>query len=84
LIAAEAQRRVARIELDDISQTPRARASGSWTQMQNVQSLNPSKYPIPAATTKAASPRKSDPNWKPQPCGLTREELRKIVEEILG
>jgi hypothetical protein len=52
--------------------------------MQNVQSLNPSKYPIPAATTKVASPRKSDPNWKPQPCGLTREELRKIVEEILG
>jgi hypothetical protein len=28
--------------------------------------------------------RKSDANWKPEPCGLTREELRKIVAEILG
>lgn len=28
--------------------------------------------------------RKSDPNWKPEPCGLTREELRKLVAEILG
>lgn len=34
-------------------------------------------------TTKTA-PRKSDPNWKPEPCGLTRAELRKIVADILG
>jgi len=27
---------------------------------------------------------KSDPNWKPQPCGLSREELRAIVAEIMG
>jgi hypothetical protein len=39
-----------------------------------------------AAMTNAAktAPRKSDPNWKPEPCGLTRAELRKIVAEILG
>lgn len=32
----------------------------------------------------AMPPRRSHPDWKPQPCGLSREELRKIVEEILG
>jgi hypothetical protein len=35
-----------------------------------------------AATT--TGQRESDPSWKPEPCGLTREELRKIVAEILG
>lgn len=29
-------------------------------------------------------PLRSHPDWKPQPCGLSREELRKIVAEILG
>jgi hypothetical protein len=23
-------------------------------------------------------------NWQPQPCGLTREELRAIVAQIMG
>lgn len=27
---------------------------------------------------------KADPNWKPQPCGFSREELRAIVAEMLG
>jgi hypothetical protein len=27
---------------------------------------------------------KSADTWKPQPCGLTREELRKIVLDALG
>lgn len=52
--------------------------------MQNTAQL---KFPKPQharAATIDASPRKSDANWKPQACGLTREELRKIVEEILG
>jgi hypothetical protein len=31
-----------------------------------------------------STPAKSDPNWKPQPCGLTREELRAIVAEMMG
>ncbi|MEZ2409067.1 hypothetical protein AB6806_19870 [Bosea sp. RCC_152_1] len=35
-------------------------------------------------TTNNTAQRQSDPNWKPQPCGLTREELREIVAEILG
>ncbi|MDR7040500.1 MULTISPECIES: hypothetical protein [Methylobacterium] len=29
-------------------------------------------------------PAISNPVWNPQPCGLTREELRKIVLEQLG
>jgi hypothetical protein len=28
--------------------------------------------------------RKPSPDWKPQPIGLTRSELRQIVGEILG
>lgn len=34
--------------------------------------------------TIAMTPRRAHPDWKPQPCGLSREELRKIVAEILG
>jgi hypothetical protein len=30
------------------------------------------------------SPAKASPGWKPQPCGLTREELREIVAQIMG
>ena len=30
------------------------------------------------------TPAIADPTWKPQPCGLTREELRKIVLDLLG
>jgi len=29
-------------------------------------------------------PPKSAPDWKPQPCGLSREELRRIVRKMLG
>lgn len=32
----------------------------------------------------AIVPLRADPNWKPEPCGLSREELRRIVAEILG
>jgi hypothetical protein len=28
--------------------------------------------------------RKAAPEWKPHPCGLSRSELRRIVDEILG
>jgi hypothetical protein len=31
-----------------------------------------------------ATSKKCDPAWKPEPCGLTREELRKIVVDLLG
>lgn len=29
-------------------------------------------------------PPKSAPDWKPQPCGLSRQELRRIVRKMLG
>jgi hypothetical protein len=28
--------------------------------------------------------RESDRDWKPEPCGLTRKELREIVAHMLG
>lgn len=50
-----------------------------------------SKTPYDHQKTKAlghSAPRtsvpKSSPNWKPEPCGLSREELRKIVAQIMG
>lgn len=27
---------------------------------------------------------KSAPDWKPEPCGLSRQELRRIVRKMLG
>ncbi|MEN5084553.1 hypothetical protein ABE438_18885 [Bosea sp. TWI1241] len=27
---------------------------------------------------------KACPNWKPEPCGLSRDELRAIVARIMG
>ncbi|GLS21038.1 hypothetical protein GCM10007874_40550 [Labrys miyagiensis] len=54
--------------------------------MQTQLELKPLRAPAPldleAATVTVQ--RQSDPNWKPEPCGLSREELRKIVAEILG
>jgi hypothetical protein len=39
----------------------------------------------PAFKLQSPSSRPSAPaNWKPEASGLTREELREIVEEILG
>jgi hypothetical protein len=34
--------------------------------------------------TTGTMPSKTDPDWKPEPCGLTREERRKIVADLLG
>jgi hypothetical protein len=62
-----------------------------WMTMHLISETKPATgHPRPdmtnAAMTNAAktAPRKSDPNWKPEPCGLTRAELRKIVADILG
>jgi hypothetical protein len=53
--------------------------------MQTNTDLKPSGTQLRPDTTNNTTPtQKSDPNWKPQPCGLSREELRKIVAEILG
>lgn len=30
------------------------------------------------------APVRSSPDWKPEPCGLTREEVRKIIADQLG
>jgi hypothetical protein len=30
------------------------------------------------------TPVKSSPDWKPEPCGLSREEVRRIIAEQLG
>jgi len=37
-----------------------------------------------AATARQTLPPKSPPDWAPQPCGLSREELREIVAQIMG
>jgi hypothetical protein len=37
----------------------------------------------PQTATPAAAV-KSCPNWKPEPCGLSRDELRAIVARIMG
>lgn len=52
--------------------------------MQKTTKLKLPKPRRTATASAATTPQKSDPNWKPQPCGLSREELRRIVEEILG
>ena len=39
---------------------------------------------MPHTAELKATPPRSAPDWKPQPCGLSREELRRIVRNILG
>jgi hypothetical protein len=57
-----------------------------WIKMNtNTQSKTASAHPRPFHKIAAeVAPPKADPAWKPEPCGLSREELRKIVAEILG
>jgi hypothetical protein len=40
--------------------------------------------PAFAKTMPETTPPGSAADWKPQPCGLSREELRRIVRKILG
>lgn len=37
-----------------------------------------------SASTARPLPPKSAQGWKPEPCGLSREELRRIVARIMG
>ncbi len=71
--------------LDDVPYRPPRMASGEWSPMQD-QNLptTPQTLSATAVTTAPLSTTKADPNWKPQPCGLSRDELRRIVAEILG
>jgi hypothetical protein len=51
--------------------------------MQLNSLANPVKAlscPLPVKT----EPRAAPPRWQPQPGGLTREELRKIVTDLIG
>jgi hypothetical protein len=52
--------------------------------MKKHTELNTKNNQTQHNATIAMTPRRAAPDWKPQPCGLSREELRKIVEEILG
>jgi hypothetical protein len=46
--------------------------------------LNHASAPPRPNTTPVPTQPKSNPNWKPQPCGFSREEIRKIVAEMMG
>ncbi len=53
--------------------------------MENIMKMNSHRKPAKGSHRNppvATAPRGSE--WKPQSCGLTREELRAIVAEILG
>ena len=54
--------------------------------MQIISELKPTTaQPRPHNKITAETvPQKSDPAWKPEPCGLSREEIRKIVADLLG
>ncbi|MDR6294533.1 hypothetical protein E9232_007087 [Inquilinus ginsengisoli] len=39
---------------------------------------------LPANLINQNPARRSDPDWRPEPCGLTREELRKITADLIG
>lgn len=53
--------------------------------MKYIKTVKPKAQARPPASTKSRiKPGQSSPDWKPQPCGLTRSELRQIVGDILG
>jgi hypothetical protein len=53
------------------------------TQINTARELRPTSARAESATrAKFARPGKQ--GWQPQPCGLSRNELRSIVAEILG
>ncbi|MCU4178105.1 hypothetical protein [Bosea sp. BH3] len=52
--------------------------------MKNKTQHQQAKAQWDDAAARRALPPKSPPNWAPQPCGLSREELREIVAEMMG
>ncbi|MBS7543371.1 hypothetical protein [Ancylobacter oerskovii] len=43
------------------------------------------RRPLPVSPpAPAPDARRSSPDWKPEPCGLTREQIRAIVIEQIG
>ena len=55
---------------------------GKWNSM-NLINLQPSNKILPRPAFRKTK-RPNDLAWKPQPCGLSREELRRLVADILG
>jgi hypothetical protein len=58
----------------------------SWTHMQTISELNPTTAQLrrQIRTVTEAIALRADSAWKPKPCGLTREELREIIADLLG
>lgn len=52
--------------------------------MQDTTRLTPIESRRTAAPIVAATPPRAAADWKPQDCGLSREELRRIVRKMLG
>jgi|GEM_PF-5215255 hypothetical protein len=54
----------------------------------SIHTMTNKAHPRSAPTHPRSAPktntRKAAPDWKPQPCGLSRSELREIVGDILG
>jgi hypothetical protein len=62
----------------------RGHAARHWTDMQSKIHYDHKKTQLLGQSASGASLPKSSPNWKPEPSGLSREELRKIVARIMG
>jgi hypothetical protein len=55
---------------------------GQWNPMNKSKLYTTQR----TQAASASGPSKSDNTsaWKPEPCGLTREDLRRIVIEMVG
>jgi hypothetical protein len=50
---------------------------------ESTELKSPETGRVANAIVKTTPPRAA-PDWKPQPCGLSRQELRRIVRKMLG
>ncbi len=58
----------------------------------SIRLTSPETVRVATAIAKTTTPKTTmpprfetaAPDWKPQPCGLSRQELRRIVRKILG
>ena len=61
-----------------MQQATRLKSPETGRIAEAIVNITPPTMPPRSATTGSAA------DWKPQPCGLSREELRRIVRKILG
>jgi hypothetical protein len=60
------------------------------TTLHTIPANAPARYPFNSVKPKFTAPklttpkRDLDPTWRPEPCPLSREELRALVLEQLG